>query len=1513
VSRRWVLLAAGLASLLAAVSAGGAARACDAATALSGAPPEASFEVTAHGSDALPVLDQIRVRGIHVVAIGSARGRPLVVPIPLRFTPISAAAFIEGVARWRGLSVSWWKAEETVAVLQAGAEKAELDRLLSDLAAPDDATSEYGAWRAGWGEDARVVPALLRALRDGGPRVTRSGLSSLRRLGWDAALALCPDSVLPLLEEDIRGGDPDLRKQALAALAETRSAKAIGLAERTLSVDGPSAMRALGGIGGDRALALVTKGVGDPDEAVRREAARALGMLGGQGARVILLQAVETEESPAVREADFSSLGRLWGQEDPGYFQEKLEGRDDSGAALALGEVGGEAARAILEAAARDPQKRVRKSAAAALGMIADPRSLPVLAAALRDPELTVRSAAAAALGRLGGPDACALLVGAFREDSTLEAAGIALGENGGKAGREAVGILWQVKDKRGFRYRQEVLNRIFALYGEPAILQNLMQSFGTLQDTDEIVTQCEPQAVLRSLSISTFGVKMRRAPWIAALAKVGGPGILPPLSQILGTWDPSGAPSRAAAARALLTVDSESAECLKLWRTVLDPSAAPGEAAEAREAFKSLRGLHAVGVFDSMLRSGIPSVQAAAAAALGDTRLLIVLSPLAYSLPDAPPGFPVEETVSAIARVGSSGTMNLLSAFLREKDARLRTAALGTVSLMDDAVSLPMLRKFVQQGDADSRAAFSEVLRRAPPVRAGFILRFLAGDADPVVRRGALASIAGLPAQAALPAVVAGLGDPDAEVRQAAAAALGGGVLPGRESVEAARGLLLDPARRVLGISALLVSPDAAARNVLAAAYPDGRLNGEVLDALRVSGGERMSGIIQQVCSQCSAEALIAAVEAGDAAAVRALLDNGANVELRYPLVQGGRSILAAAAFRGHGEVIRVLLASHARMTPADGAAALSLALAAGHRDVAALLLDRGVPPDARVGAFQETVLIEAARAGRREDCAFLLERGAGIDARSWTGATALIAAAGSGRTEVVADLLVRGADIRLADAQGRTARWMAGIGHYRETLKLILSASRGAAGDAEAGLLLVESGKQGDLDSVRLLVEGGVPLESADSRGLTALMGAARAGSIDVVRWLVERGARVRSADGGGGAPLTYAVLSKSPQVVGYLLDHGADVEARDKEKWTPLMFAAREDAVDVLRLLLARGADRNAARLRGERAIDECTSADAVRALGGRSRSWRLIQKLLEAEDRNDLPAAEELARVLDLTDTGSYNIHGGPIARAAVNGNLDMVKMLLDQGAPVSESYDQERGGGHDVNVVESALQAGQKEIAEYLVDRGADPTYLVMFAIARKDDGLFAFGLSRAKDVNATLWDGKTPLMYACVMGRLDLVLSLIARGADVNAQAKEPAGWGDESDVPPSDELWKDDALAAAIRLGSWDIIRVLLERGARPTVYDLEAALNATRTDLAAELLRRGAKPREATLVAACRAQEAGMAARFLDMGISPDARDFRGESAIGVAYERKNGPIVEMLLDRGAHPPPRENGQEN
>ncbi|MFO7734985.1 MAG: ankyrin repeat domain-containing protein [bacterium] len=108
-----------------------------------------------------------------------------------------------------------------------------------------------------------------------------------------------------------------------------------------------------------------------------------------------------------------------------------------------------------------------------------------------------------------------------------------------------------------------------------------------------------------------------------------------------------------------------------------------------------------------------------------------------------------------------------------------------------------------------------------------------------------------------------------------------------------------------------------------------------------------------------------------------------------------------------------------------------------------------------------------------------------------------------------------------------------------------------------------------------VRELILGGANL-GKKVKGVAPLMKAAIEGDIDSIKLMVENGADVDVRSPDRVTPLMMAIQSENQGSAWYLLSRGADVNAVDKRGVSVLMKAVQQDNVEIVRELLKRGAD-------------------------------------------------------------------------------------------------------------------------------------------------------------------------------------------------------------------------------------------------------------------------------------------------------------------------------------------------
>ena len=210
-------------------------------------------------------------------------------------------------------------------------------------------------------------------------------------------------------------------------------------------------------------------------------------------------------------------------------------------------------------------------------------------------------------------------------------------------------------------------------------------------------------------------------------------------------------------------------------------------------------------------------------------------------------------------------------------------------------------------------------------------------------------------------------------------------------------------------------------------------------------------------------------------------------------------------------------------------------------------------------------------------------------------------------------------------------------------------------------------------------MLVRGADPNAKNDS-GVAALIPATD--NLETSRLLVEAGADVNArTEAGDSALIVAARRAGAARVVEYLLDKGANIKASTKDGATALHRAAECGDVDMIRLLLEKGADINAQRKSGRVPL-----ASAV--VFGHGNAVRYL-----------------------LSKGAKTNLGNMGLERAVFQGNVEIVKALLEAGTEVKKSGNQVftgLGGPEPILVLACFSYNADPQIVKMLLDRGADP-------------------------------------------------------------------------------------------------------------------------------------------------------------------------------------------------------------
>ncbi|KAK4234503.1 ankyrin repeat-containing domain protein [Achaetomium macrosporum] len=511
-----------------------------------------------------------------------------------------------------------------------------------------------------------------------------------------------------------------------------------------------------------------------------------------------------------------------------------------------------------------------------------------------------------------------------------------------------------------------------------------------------------------------------------------------------------------------------------------------------------------------------------------------------------------------------------------------------------------------------------------------------------------------------------------------------------------------------------------------------------------------------------------------GHAETCRLLLARGASTEN----TEGCCSILAHAAHSGRLEVVKLLLEeSGANINTAVKNHTALIAATQDEfdtsRDIARYLIEKGAEVNAEDTEEQpdqaaHTALSWAAQKGRADLVRLLIDAGAKVNVivgdNKWSPLHA-----GLPFADVTRVLLENGAEIEAVSNDGTPLYWAAYCNHidtvrellrFKPNLEYVFkppgegyvddgyTSFRGAVANSQAVVarLLLDAGAdvnaklasdgsgplhaavaKGDEELVELLLQYNVDMEMKDDLGRTPLHRITSTTPVSLVSRLVNRGGDIESRSKSKFTPLCRAVYEGNFAVAEYLIKKGADLGVPVPNYGSPLHIACRFSTLKIVKLLVQNGAD-----------VDFIDPEQPGTPL------MTTCYYLGERPDDNDL---KEILDYFLGEGKADINIVGGiygtALHAACLQGNPDMIRLLLDKGADITIT---DEIGRHPLHF--AALRT--TDHIDLLLDAGADVL---------------------AKDKM-----GRTLLHVAASSGRVDVVEKLLPLISD-GVKVKDNDGW----------------------------------------------------------------------------------------------------------------------------------------
>jgi uncharacterized protein len=346
---------------------------------------------------------------------------------------------------------------------------------------------------------------------------------------------------------------------------------------------------------------------------------------------------------------------------------------------------------------------------------------------------------------------------------------------------------------------------------------------------------------------------------------------------------------------------------------------------------------------------------------------------------------------------------------------------------------------------------------------------------------------------------------------------------------------------------------------------------------------------------------------------------------------------------------------------------------------------------------------------------------------------------------------------------------------------------------------IALLEAVAIGDLAQLKKLIRQKVNVNFQAENGSTALLLAAGHQDLEMVRLLLRAGADPNLGTYGDEMPLMVAASGRCVKIVQALLQSGAAVDDYSKSSATALFNAASANNVAIIKLLVAAGADiAPDVKPEGER-------SPFVAAV--RNKNLEIVRFLLSQDKagRMKVSYGAALWYAVSNSDIGMVKyfleqkvgvVSGSALGEAAMRGNPEVIKLLLQAGADPNIS------GEQTSPPLNWACTYGHTETVGLLIAAKADVNakwgWTALIEAARNNHlEVMRLLLEAGARINEPANDGRTALMYASGAGKVEAVRFLLEQGADMNVK--------------------KDDgtALSVAKLLKHTEIVSLLVNAGA--------------------------------------------------------------------------------------------------
>jgi ankyrin repeat protein len=461
--------------------------------------------------------------------------------------------------------------------------------------------------------------------------------------------------------------------------------------------------------------------------------------------------------------------------------------------------------------------------------------------------------------------------------------------------------------------------------------------------------------------------------------------------------------------------------------------------------------------------------------------------------------------------------------------------------------------------------------------------------------------------------------------------------------------------------------------------------------------------------------------------------------------------------------DVIALLQQYGGKVSPEDATPSqqLHLAAAMNNTPLAKKALSSGANPNVLESFLSEdkqTPLLIAIRNNSPEVARLLLENGADPNLRDYMIYHPAHIAAGLGRAEILKMLLENGISPEFDDLENMKSK-------RRTVLPLLHTAIKEAKSN----------------ETVKLLLEKGADPNREDDYNRTPLYLAQH--HPDLVKTLLEHGANPNVIDGNTKRPL---FMNHRAEVVELLLKHGADIKGYEKNL---LRWALKRNNTNIVKYLI------NTNKI-DPKQFDNIFKSGLESAIGyaARHQNTELVKLLLSKGVKPDAASAFSaignnnmvvLKLLLNAGIKPHYTIHNKTVyllAHAVNHGNLEIIKMLLENGSDINTT------GELGESMLHIAARAGHVSVINFFLEKGLDihskdnnGNGLLHYVALNDFSRRRTVSIEQKKQIIQLLIDGgcqleeknergQTPLFTATIHNKANILDIFIEKGANSNIQ-----------------------------------------------------------------------------------------------------------------------------------------------